>query len=221
MEHYVKFYAPVTQNTAVQLQRTVEHLWQDGLTKLHLLLSTPGGSVHDGISLYNFLKGLPIAVSTYNFGSVDSIGVVVFCAGGERYSVPSARFLLHPISMRIFANQVFDEPSMDENINALKADQLNIANVISTTTSKNIAEILKQIHKRTTLNPESALAMGLVTEIKQSLIPAGAALCSIYEQQNQLLPFREPTSLPQYQNFTDIGPHTFTSINSVAVLRHE
>ena len=207
MEHFIKFYAPVTHNTAIQLQQSVEQLLRQGLTKLHLLLSTPGGSVHDGISLYNFLKGLPIETCTYNFGSVDSIGVVIFCAGNQRYSVQNARFLLHPVSMQVFGTQFFDEPNMEEKINSLKADQKNIANVISETTGKSVEEILGFIHKRTTLDPDTALAMRLVTEIKQSLIPMGASLISIYESQVQ----QQQVFFPM-RGFTDIGPQNFGTI---------
>jgi len=207
MEHFIKFYAPVTQNTAIQLQQTVEQLLRQGLRKLHLLLSTPGGSVHDGISLYNFLKGLPIETHTYNFGSVDSIGVVIFCAGSKRFSVQNARFLLHPVSMQVFGNQAFDEPAIEEKINSLKADQTNIANVIAETTRKETKEILEYIHKRTTLDPENANKIGLVTEIKQSLVPAGANLISIYEPQIQ----QQQVFLPM-RGFTDIGQNNFTSI---------
>jgi len=211
MEQFVKFYAPVTPNTAIQLQQTVEQLLRQGMSKLYLLLSTPGGSVHDGISLYNFLKGLPIEICTYNFGSVDSIGVVVFCAGCHRYSVPNARFLLHPVSMQVFGNQVFDEPTMEERINALKADQSNIASVISATTKKNVSEIMELIHKRTTLDPDKAMGIGLITEVKQSLVPAGASLTSIYEQQviQQGIP---PVFSVPLRAFTDIGPQNFSSI---------
>jgi ATP-dependent Clp protease, protease subunit len=212
MEHYIKFYAPIMPNTTIQLQRLVEQLWRQDLTTLHLLLSTPGGSVHDGLSMYNFLKGLPIEVHTYNFGSVDSIGVVIFCAGNERYSVPNARFLLHPVSKHVFATQVFDEPSMEEQINLLKADQLNIAKVIAATINKGVEDILQQIHKRTTLTPDSAFKIGLVTEIKQSLVPAGAGLSSIYDLQNQQQLFSAPVPPQHLQSFTDIGPQTFTDI---------
>ena len=173
MQGYIKLYAQINQQTSIQLQKIVEQMLQQGLTNLHLLLSTPGGSVHDGISIYNFLKGIPIEVNTYNFGSVDSIGVVIFCSGINRYSVPHARFLLHPVSMQVIGNQIFDEPSIAERLNSLKADQSNIAKVIAFTINRPVEEVQGLIHARTTLEPEDASGIGLVTEIKSSLIPAG------------------------------------------------
>lgn len=185
MDYYIKFYAQVNQNTVVQLQRHIEQALLQRANVIHLLLSTPGGSVHDGISIYNLLKGIPISVHTYNFGSVDSIGVVIFCAGTNRYSVPNARFLLHPVSMQVLGNQIFDEPSIEERLNALKADQSNIAKVVATTINRPVEEVKQLIHRRTTLEPEDAREKGLVTEIRSELIPIGANVMSIYDgQQN-------------------------------------
>jgi ATP-dependent Clp protease protease subunit len=198
MEAYIKFYAQVNQNTVIQLQRQIEILLLQGMNDLHLLLSTPCVSVHDGISVYNLLKGLPIKISTYNFGSVDSIGVVMFCAGENRYSVPHARFLLHPVAMQVGAPQTFDEPLMEEKLKLLKADQANIAKVISATINKPVEEVQKLIHSRTTLEPEKAIEKGLVTEIKSSLVPAGIQLYSIYDNypQQQGIPMQFPIQLP-------------------------
>jgi ATP-dependent protease ClpP protease subunit len=168
------------------------------------LLSTPGGNVYDGISIYNFLKGLPIEVSTYNFGSVDSIGVVIFCAGKNRYSAPFARFLLHPISMSI-TNMVFDEPLMDEKIKSMRLDQLNIARIISFTANKPIEEIKELIHNRATFDPEKALQNGLITEIKSSLIPIGANIISIYDN-----PIQPRNTVSSYDTFSVPDPQNFS-----------
>ena len=163
MEGYIKFYASVERNTIIQLQQTVEELLAQGLTRLHLLISSPGGSVNDGVFLYNFLKGLPIEVITYNMGCVDSIGVVMFCAGNKRISAPHARFLLHPVGW-FFENQQFDEHLFIEKLNVLRSDQLNIANIIASTINKPVDEILHLIHTRTTFEPGQAQKEGIVTD---------------------------------------------------------
>ena len=213
MKGYIKFYDQITTQTSIQLQKIVEQMLQQGLTSLHLLLSTPGGSVHDGISIYNFLKGLPIEVNTYNFGSVDSIGVVLFCSGINRYSVLHARFLLHPVSMQVIGNQVFDEPSIAERLNSLKADQSNIAKVIASTINKSVEDVQKLIHARTTLEPDEALKKGLVTEIRSSLIPAGAGLVSIFDTQTQQGLQLMPGVMP-LRGFTAPEPQSYSAITN-------
>jgi hypothetical protein len=56
----------------------------------HLLLSTPSGRVDIGLMVYNMLRALPIKVITYNVGTVNSIGNLVFLAGAERYAAPTS-----------------------------------------------------------------------------------------------------------------------------------
>ena len=94
---YIKFFAPVIQGTIAALMQIVDNKLKQGAKKLGLLISTPGGDVFQGLSAYNFLRGVPLEITTHNFGSADSIGVVLFCAGSRRLSVPHARFLLHGV----------------------------------------------------------------------------------------------------------------------------
>lgn len=42
------------------------------------MLSTPGGSVMNGLNLYNVLRALPFKIITHNVGNVDSIGMQLF-----------------------------------------------------------------------------------------------------------------------------------------------
>jgi ATP-dependent Clp protease, protease subunit len=212
MEVYIKFYATVNPMTVIQLQQQIEGALLRGMKTLHLLLSTPGGSVHDGISIHNLLKGLPIEVSTYNFGSVDSIGVVMFCAGRNRFSVPHARFLIHPVSLQMIGAQSMDEPSIEEKLKVLKSDQTNIAKVIASTINKPVEVVQQMILSRTTLEPEKALEEGLVTEIKSSLVPAGVPLISIYDNQmiQQGIP-NMPFSIP-LRGIIPPSPQGITSI---------
>jgi ATP-dependent protease ClpP protease subunit len=65
---------------------TVAQQVAQGFDELHLMLSTLGGQVAQGISIYNMLKALPIRVITYNVGTVNSIGNVIFLAGSPRYA---------------------------------------------------------------------------------------------------------------------------------------
>jgi ATP-dependent Clp protease, protease subunit len=184
-EAYIRFMAQVLPQTSDQLFKIIDKKLQEKTERIHLLLSSPGGSVFHGLSLYNFLKGAPIEVYTYNFGSVDSIGVVIFCAGIKRFSVPHARFLIHGVKFNINANSSLDEKQMEENLKSLKIDQSNIAKVIADTTGKSLLKLEEDMNNRTTLNPVEAKEYGLVHEIKSELFPLDADLTTIGETINQ------------------------------------
>jgi len=94
----IKFFAPVIDVTINALMNAIDQQMKQGQRSFIILVSSPGGSVFHGLSAYNYLKGLPAEITTHNFGSVDSIGVVLYCGGKKRLSVPQARFLLHGVS---------------------------------------------------------------------------------------------------------------------------
>ena len=77
----IRFMAEVNQQSTNTLVSVLEQALKDGVVKLRLLMSSPGGSVFHGISAYNFIKGIPVEVDTYNFGSIDSIAGVIYSAG--------------------------------------------------------------------------------------------------------------------------------------------
>lgn len=181
MHKAIRFLAPVNAQTSDRLFKVLDELVSKGMTDLHLLLSTPGGSVFHGLSIHNYLKGIPVNVHTYNFGSVDSIGVVIYCSGEKRFTVPHSRFLIHSVKLTINGKMSVDEKQIDEYLKSVKIDQRNIARVMSDTTGRPIETIEHEMVNRTTLNPEEAVDYGLVHEIRKELIPPGMEMITIGE----------------------------------------
>ena len=110
----IRFYSPVNEASIGSLMKAVDQKVAGGATQFTVLISTSGGSVFHGLTAYNYLKGNPAQVTTHNIGSVDSIGVALFCAGQRRISVPQARFLLHPVSMNFRDGASYEEPKLME-----------------------------------------------------------------------------------------------------------
>lgn len=181
----IKFFAPVIDVTINALMKAVDEKMKEGVTDFTILISSPGGSVFHGLSAYNYLKGLPATITTHNFGSVDSIGVILYCGGSKRLSVPQARFLLHGVSAKFSQNEGLEEKQLEERLKGLRIDIENIAKVIAANTGKSVKDVTDAMLERTTLNPEEAQSWGLVHEIKSELFEAGSEVVSIQFQQKQ------------------------------------
>ena len=125
----IKFFAPVIDITINALMEAIDQKMKQGQKDFVLLISSPGGSVFHGLSAYNYLKGLPANIVTHNFGSVDSIGVILYCGGKIRLSVPQARFLLHGARANFQQNESLEEKQLEERLKGLKIDVENIAKV--------------------------------------------------------------------------------------------
>jgi ATP-dependent Clp protease protease subunit len=180
----IKFFAPVIDVTINALMSAIDQKMKQGVTQFILLISSPGGNVHHGLSAYNYLKGLPVTITTHNFGSVDSMGVVVFCGGSKRLSVPQARFLLHGVSAG-FRSERLEEKQLEERLKGLQSNVENIAKVIAANTNKSIQDVRDAILERTILSPEEAKAWGLVDDIKTELFEEGSEVIPIHYQQPQ------------------------------------
>ncbi|WP_288521822.1 ATP-dependent Clp protease proteolytic subunit [uncultured Brachyspira sp.] len=178
---YIRFMAPIMPNTIKSLSQCLDQAILHRSEHIHLLISSGGGSVFHGISMYNYLKGLNINITTYNFGSADSIATVLFCAGKHRICVPNARFLIHPVSLNLNAPLLLKDKDLEEQLKSIKIDTENIAKIISDTANKDIKDVEEKMHNRTTLNPIEAKKYGLATDINSNLYNNDNILYSIYE----------------------------------------
>jgi ATP-dependent Clp protease, protease subunit len=192
----IRFFAPVMDATVNALMSAVDQRMKQGVREFILLVSSPGGSVVHGLSAYNYLKGLPVSITTHNFGSVDSIGIVVYCAGSKRLSVPQARFLFHGVNVQFRGEQNLDEKLLEERLGGLRIDVENIAGVIAANTGKKTEDITSAMIERMVLNPEQAQSWGLVHEIKSELFEAGSEVIAIQAQQQQAPPQQPPPQPP-------------------------
>jgi ATP-dependent Clp endopeptidase proteolytic subunit ClpP len=176
---YIRYFGPIDDDRVKKLMATLEQKLKEGRDRFVILISSPGGSVFHGISAYNFLKGIPAELVTYNFGSVDSIAVCLFCAGTKRLCVPHARFLIHGIGFDVPAGARFDEKLLGERIANLKNERETICRIIADNTGKKLEDVEQDMFTGITLTSEQAKDYGLVHEIKPELFEKQAEVISI------------------------------------------
>ncbi len=177
---WIRFMAQVNQQSITTLFKIIDQSINEGHNHIHLMISSPGGSVFHGLSAHNYLRGLGIPITTYNFGMVDSIGVILFCSGEKRICVPHARFLIHQVTSQFPAAVSLDAKGIEETLKGVKIDTENIAKVIADCSKQSLEKISNDMNERTTLNPRQAKDYGLVTKIQKDMYHSGK-LHAIYE----------------------------------------
>ena len=171
---YIMFFAKIDYNSIGKLTQLVLDQLRAGVERFILLLSSPGGIVISGISGYNFLVGIPAEVIMHNYGSVDSIAAILFCAGSKRFCVPHATFTLHGVTLDIQSHLTFNEKILAERVSSMRADREIMSRVISETTGRTHAQVERDILEGIVLDSEQALEYGLVHEIKTELFEKDA-----------------------------------------------
>jgi ATP-dependent Clp protease protease subunit len=67
----------------------------DRVTKIHLLIHSPGGNVNDGVALYNYLRHYPVDIATYNCGYVASAAAIAYLGAKKRVVSENGAFMVH------------------------------------------------------------------------------------------------------------------------------
>jgi ATP-dependent protease ClpP protease subunit len=175
---YVSFSAEINASTCESLLATMANLTMQGASEVHLLLSTPGGAVMNGMNLYNVLRALPFKLITHNVGNVDSVGNVVFLSGEERFACPHSTFMFHGV-MQPVGDGALDEKFLRESRESLLADQKRMAGAIEDRSSLSAEEVQGLFLQTQTKDATFAVSAGLVDEIKDVDIPPGAAVVAL------------------------------------------
>lgn len=172
--HIVHFIGPINHTSACTVRNLCLQALQSGASEIELHLSTEGGNMTAGFALYFFLKSLPLPLTTYNIGSVESVGVVIFLAGQKRRACPGTRFLVHPLHWGFGSLVAADHSRVSEWRDCLDFDAERYASIFEEATGG--AGVADDIRGNLTGNAriydaEQALAAGIIHEAAQARLP--------------------------------------------------
>lgn len=70
---------------------------EDAEKEIAFYINSPGGSVSDGLAIYDTMQLIPNPVSTVCLGMAASMGQFLLCAGspGRRFALPHSRVMMH------------------------------------------------------------------------------------------------------------------------------
>ena len=174
---YINLHAPINQSTVQQLMATCGQLLKEGKNELYLMLSTPGGRVDSGVTLYNFLRAIPCELTTHNMGNIDSIGNAVFLAGKTRKACAHSTFMFHGVGFDI--HQRFEEKNLREGLDSILADQRRIGDIIADRTRIPKNKALQLFRDARTKSANDALKYGIVHEINDLRIPTNSPIITL------------------------------------------
>ncbi len=136
---------------------------QDNTKPIKMYLNSPGGSVTDGLAIYDTMQYIKAPVSTICVGLAASMAAVLLAAGekGQRFALPNSEILIHQI-MGGASGQASDIKIKAEQILKLKI-QLN--KILHQHTGKPLVKIEKDTDRDYYMTAQEALEYGLVDKI--------------------------------------------------------
>ncbi len=136
---------------------------QDPDKDIFLYIDSPGGSVSDGLAIYDTMNYIKCDVSTICIGMAASMGAFLLSSGakGKRIALPNSEIMIHqPLGGT--QGQASDMLIAADHIKRTR-DRLN--KILSENTGKPIDVIAKDTDRDNWLTAEDALAYGLVDKV--------------------------------------------------------
>src|SRR5213080_2998307 len=94
-EVWATFAGPIDQAAVQRALSNLATASGTGVKHVHLLFQSLGGTVGDGVCLYNVFRALPFDLTLYNAGSVQSIAVISYLGAKRRKASTHATFAIH------------------------------------------------------------------------------------------------------------------------------
>lgn len=136
---------------------------QDPEAPITMYLNTPGGSVYDGLAIYDTMQYIPNEVQTVCTGLAASMGSVLLCAGekGKRFALPHSRIMIHqPLGGA--HGQASDIEITAKEILKLKGE---LYQIIADHSGKTLKQIEKDADRDHWLTAKEAVDYGMIDDI--------------------------------------------------------
>ena len=157
----------ITSRSAIMVMKQLLYLeGKDKEKDIFLYINSPGGSIIDGMAIFDTMQYIACDVSTLCVGLAASMGAFLLAAGtpGKRFALPNAEILIHqPLGGA--AGQATDVLIIAEKLKAVKT-KLNT--YLSDFTGKSITEIERDTERDNWMTAEEAVKYGIIDEIKTS-----------------------------------------------------
>lgn len=132
---------------------------------INLYINSPGGSVYDGLSVYDTMQYIKCPVHTYVSGMAASMGSFMAQAGepGHRYLLPHSITMIHQPSSGTRGTITDMEISMRESIRIKK--MMTEIYVKHNSKGKTYEELAAIMERDRWLTPEEAVELGVADQI--------------------------------------------------------
>lgn len=130
---------------------------------IYLYINSPGGSITDGMAIYDTMNYIKPDVVTICTGMAASMGAFLLCSGakGKRFALPNSEIMIHQ-PLGGFQGQATDIDIHARRIIKIKE---NLNHIISENTGKPLEQIKKDVERDYFMSAQEAKEYGLIDEV--------------------------------------------------------
>lgn len=149
------------------LCRQLRHLQrEDPGGEITMYINSPGGSVADGLALYDVMRGISCPIRTVCLGTAASMGALLFAAGSQRDILPHGKVMIHdPLIGRTGGSAL----QLHEISQSLMQTREHMGQLLARFTGRTLEEIYEKTRQDTYFNAEEAVAFGLADRVIETI----------------------------------------------------
>jgi ATP-dependent Clp protease protease subunit len=154
----------VNEGTANVVVAQLLHLaYVDPKKDIKLYINSPGGTVYDGLAIYDTIQYITPDVQTIGIGLQASMGSFLLSSGtkGKRFALPNSRIMIHQPSSGTQGKVTDQEISLRESMYVKQ--QLN--EMLAKNTGQKIAKIEKDMERDYWMSAKEAKEYGIIDEV--------------------------------------------------------
>ena len=132
-----------------------------------MYINSPGGSVYDGMAIYDTMQLIKPDVATYGIGLQASMGAFLLSSGakGKRYCLPHAKVMIHQPSSGTRGKVTDMEIDLRESLEVKEM----LAKILAKNTGQKLAKVKADMERDYWMSPDEALKYGLIDEVIKKL----------------------------------------------------
>ena len=136
---------------------------QDSSKDISLYINSPGGSVTDGLAIYDTMQYIKCDVSTICMGMAASMGAFLLSAGtkGKRYALPNADIMIHQPSGGA-RGQATD---IEIHANHILRTKKKLNEILAANTGQPYDVIARDTERDNFMTAQQALEYGLIDKV--------------------------------------------------------
>ncbi len=154
----------VNEHTANVVVAQLLHLaYEDSKKDIKLYINSPGGSVYDGMAIYDTIQFISPDVQTIGIGLQASMGAFLLSSGakGKRFALPNSRIMIHQPSSGTQGKITDQEITLREGL-YLK-HRLN--EILAKNTGQKLSKIEKDMDRDFWMSSDEAVKYGIVDQV--------------------------------------------------------